>query len=195
MAAFGGHDYAGQSNPFSMPDPTNPMNASANRHGSAEQVGAAQTDSNDTYLGSMGGATPRASSPRSPRGVRPGRARARSEAHVREEDEDYQDRRAERQESRREPVGMGFRINACEQTLRTHHDELTAQRLAIQQITEALQQNMVDKGATGQRLDEVFSLADTRFAESQSAFNEIVNGTQQRYDTMINTINSMSHAV
>ena len=166
MAAFGAYDHAGQQNPFSMPVTPNPMNVPSDRHGSAEQVGAAQTDSNDTYLGSMGGATPRATSPRSPRGFRGSRARARSEAHVREEDEDYNDRRAERQESRREvPIGIGFRINACEQTLRTHQDELAAQRLAIQQITEALQQNTVDKGATGQRLDEVFNLVDTRFAE------------------------------
>ena len=85
----------------------------------AEQVGAVPTDSNPTYLDSMGGATPprtRASSPRSPRGFRGSRTRARSEAYVREEDEDYNDRRAERQESRREgeqePVGMGFRTNA-----------------------------------------------------------------------------------
>ena len=97
MATFGGYDYAGQQNPFAMPDPTNAKSASANRHGSAEQVGAAQPDSNDTYLGSIGEATPRATSPRSPRGVRGSRARARSEAHVREEDEDYYDRRAGRQ--------------------------------------------------------------------------------------------------
>ena len=99
MATFGGYNYTGQQNPFAMPDPTTTTNASANRHGSAEQVGAAQTDSNDndTYLGSMGGATPRASSPRSPRGARASRARARSEAYVREEDEDSHERRAERQ--------------------------------------------------------------------------------------------------
>ena len=99
---------------------------------------------------------------------------------MREEDGDYNDRRAERQESRQEgeqePVGMGFQINACEQPLRSHQDKLAAQRLAIQQITEALQKNNVDKGATGQRLDEVFSLVDTRFAESQSAIQDIING-------------------
>ena len=151
MANFGsndGHGTGGVHNPFSMP---NAMNASSDRHGSAEQDGA-----EPTYLDSMNGMTPPRtrvpSRTASPRGFR-ARTRARSANQAREEDDDYNDRRAERQESRREessPVGIGFRINSCEQSIRMHQDELVAQRLAIQQMTDAITKINADKEITGQ---------------------------------------------
>ena len=143
MANFGNsgdHGIGGVHNPFSMP---NTMNASSDRHGSAEQDGAEPMNSGATYLDSMNGMTPpRTRAPSrtsSPRGFR-ARTRARSATQAREEDEDYNDRRAERQESRREepsPVGIGFRLNSCEQSIRMHQDELAAQRLALQQVTDS----------------------------------------------------------
>ena len=52
---------------------------------------------------------------------------------------DRENRRSERREPRRrngsEPLGMAFRINSCERTLREHHNELGAQRIAITQLT------------------------------------------------------------
>ena len=46
----GGHGIGGMNNPFSMPNMPNTMNASSDRHGSAEQDGA-----EPTYLDSMNG--------------------------------------------------------------------------------------------------------------------------------------------
>ena len=174
---------ASTDNPFAMPTDTTGMNTA--RHGSAEQnTGTA----NGTYLDSMTGNTP-PSTPRvnptrtredTPRGTR--RTRARSETRAREEDADYQDRREERQERRegQEPVGLRFRLNAIEQTLRGYQDELVAQRVHLQQLNEAVVKLNTDKEQTGIRLDQVFSLVDQRFTEAQTGAQEIREATHQR---------------
>ena len=104
------------------------------RHGSAEQV------VRDSYMDMTPPVTTTRNTPRD--------SRTRSPRSTRNEES--------------QPVGSFFRMNACEQTLREHNAELATQRLLILQLRETIQQMLVDKETTGQRLDQVFSLVDQK---------------------------------
>ena len=156
---------AAQPNPFTIPTPVPPpndvppntMEDGDLRHGSAEQQGPRRRR---TYLDSMGGETP-GNTPRStsPRRTPPRSPRARSMGpHLGEGDDDedyYEARRDAHREALRDtgtPIGTPFRLNACEQSLRSHSDELAAQRLMLQQLADAVQRLNSDKEATDTRL-------------------------------------------
>ena len=109
------------------------------RHGSAEQV------VRDSYMDMTPPVTTTRNTPRD--------SRTRSPRSPRNEES--------------QPVGSFFRMNACEQTLREHNAELATQRLLISQLRETFQQMLVDKETKGQRLDQVFSLVDQKYQESQ----------------------------
>ena len=147
------------------------------QHGSAEQ------DTRGFNLNSM---TP----PRSPRDRSPAAG-----------DMDDETRRFERsRESRRrdntEPVGSNFRLSACERTLRDQTSELTAQRIAISQLTEVLQRVSTDKEAQDTRLDEVFQHVDAKFTEAMNRTQVLEESVQQmqvivssRIETLTQTAN------
>lgn len=200
---------AAQPNPFTIPTPVPPpndvnadsMNADGLRHGSAEQTGPSRR--RRTYLDSMGGETP-TQTPRStsPRRTPPRSPRARSMGpHVGEGDEEedyYEARRDAHREARRDtsiPVGTPFRLNACEQSLRSHSDELAAQRLMLQQLADAVQRLNADKEATDARLNQVFGLVDQRFAEAQANTMEVFNSAKSKFDTMAGTVSSIASEV
>ena len=172
----------------------NPQGSTGFRHGSAEQ------GTGPSYLDYMGGdtprGTPRSTSPRrSPRGPR-SRSMGAAQASRDQEEEDYEARREERRESRtQEPIGISFRLNACEQSLRSHTDELVAQRLAIQELTEGVRQLATDKQATEARLNQVFGLVDQRFAEAQAGAKEIFDGAQIRFQTMAESVTQIASDV
>ena len=153
-----------------------------------------------TYFDYLDGETP-GQTPRntSPRRTPPRSPRARSMGAQAEQEEEYEARRDERQESRRgaggDPIGVSFRLNACEQSLRSHSDEMAAQRLMLGQITDAIQQMTAEKEKTDSKLDSVFQLVDQRFSESQSGAQEIVNGAQARFDTMTATVQAVAAEV
>ena len=116
-----------------------------------------------------------------------------------EKDEEYEARREERRESRRgaggDPVGVTFRLNYCEQSLRNHNDELAAQRLMLQQLSEAVQKLATDKEQTGDRLNQVFGLVDQRFTEAQAGSQAIRELTHERFESMTATVTSVAHEV
>ena len=56
---------------------------------------------------------------------------------------------------------------------------LAAQRAALQQLNDAIVQNNEDKEVTGQRLDAVFDLVDTRMGE----YTETTRNIASRIDT------------
>ena len=146
------------------------------QHGSSEPVGQGRT-----YFNSMDGDTPRAS----PRGASTRRVRPRARSTGATAEQDYEDdaRREERQESRRgDPVGMNFRVNALEQSLRSHTNELLAQKLMVQQLAEAAQGLGVGKENTESRLNEVFGLVHQRFTEAQNGAQEIRDVANKRFD-------------
>ena len=78
-----------------------------------------------------------------------------------EDDERRNERRERERDRRRRPddsrpaVGEDFRLRACEQSLREHQTELASQRVATQQLNEAMVQNNQHKQMTGDRLDAV----------------------------------------
>ena len=158
------------------------------RHGSLEQSARGRMGSG--YLNEMGtGHTPRDRSPRLSRSPR-----ARSNRRT-DDDDDYEDRRAERQESRREggdPVGVNFRMTACEQSLRDHHTELAAQRLAISQLNDEMRKQMGDREVQNQRLDSVFSLVDQKFGESQRSLIDTQNVAHAKFESLTATMNNLS---
>ena len=119
------------------------MGGMDSQHGSAEQQAPGHQGTQGNYFDYMGGDTPR-TSPRSnsPRRI-PRSPRARSMGPSAEQEEEaYESRRDERRESRHgvggDPVGVTFRLNACEQSLRSHNDEMAAQRLMLQQLADAV---------------------------------------------------------
>ena len=126
---------------------TNPnaMNPLVNRHGSLEQSARANVGNMGDYLNSMShnGMTPTGTSPRA-RSARRTPPRARSPLAANDDDDDFEDRRNERRKRRRdresqdEPVGVGFRLNACETSLRDRTNELAAQRLMINYLSDEM---------------------------------------------------------
>ena len=145
---------AGPYDPGSAPTS---MDTNYVRYGSAEQTVGDQ-NSGGSFLNSMNatGTTPRPSPRQTPARTPPRSPRPRSPTE--EEDDAFNDRRRERRESRRneEPVGLGFRLSACETSLRDHQNEIAAQRLMIQQLSSEMQKQMAERELHGQRLDAVF---------------------------------------
>ena len=165
------------------------MDAGVNRYGSAEQ----NTRGRVNYLNSMRdkGNTPRATSPRTPRNPR-----ARSQPGY---DDDYEDRRRDRAERRDDqqqaPIGIGFRINSCETSLRDHHSEITAQRIMLDELTQEMQRQIADRDLHRQRLDTVFALVDQRFTEAQNSIEEIRAAAHSKFETLTTTINGVSQGL
>ena len=168
-------------NPFSMPTMNNPI-----RHGSSEQDARGE-QGYGSYLNSMGSRTPsRPTTPRSPRARSP------------DDEDDRRDDRSERREDRRRrrpvseaPIGMDFRMRACETSLRDHTNELTAQRLMLQQMTEAFHQYTKDKEDTGKKLDWVSNEFESKVTEQEAFRKEL----EERHKHMLSTINEMIQGI
>ena len=128
----------------------------------------------------------------------PATPRARSPA-TRGHDQDREDRRAERQESRRrnttEPVGIHSRITCCETTLKEHHDELSTQRLLIQQLTTEMERMIAGKTSTDSRLNYVFSPVDAKVTEAMGQIKEHADLTNARLDSLMSTLNQITSTV
>ena len=77
---------------------------------------------------------------------------------------------------------MGFRMTACEQSLRDHQNEIAAQRLMIEELTAEMKKQIDHRTTHGQRLDAVFALVDQRFTENQSAISELQSNAQREID-------------
>ena len=119
------------------------------------------------------------------------------------DNDDREHRRSERRESRRrtgsEPIGMAFKLNSCERSLRGHHNELGAQSIGITQLTEAVQRLTADKDAQDQRLNGVFQHIDVKFTEAMTHMNDSMTNVQkhhevtnQRMETLMTTLNSLT---
>ena len=145
------------------------MDDDLNRYGSVEPNTHGRNGTmDDGYLNSMSntGTTPRHPSPRTPRSPR-----ARSQPVP---DDDYEDRRRDRAERREEqPIGMGFQLNACEQSLRDHHSELAAQRLMLEQLTTEMSRQTSEREEHRQRLDQVFDIVEKRYTDLDKTQKEI----------------------
>ena len=168
------------------------MSDDSNRYGSAEQGYTRGRDgtNDDGYLNSMNntGTTPRPTSPRTPRSPR-----ARSQPMP---DDDYEDRRRERAERREEhPIGVGFRLNACEQSLRDHHSELAAQRLMIEQLTTEMNRQMSEREEHRKRLDEVFNVVDKRYSEMDKVVGDIQTSATTKFESLTSTINGVAQGL
>ena len=161
-----------------------PTDLGPNRHGSAEQNAR-------VYLNTMNdtGNTPVPSGRRTPQTPTRARSRRRYNEDDNDDDndnEDRRDRRRERQDRHQEdePVGVGFRLNACETSLRDHHSELTAQRKMVNQLTDEVKRLNAEREIHGQRLDAVFSLVDQRFSETQKAVHETQTVANDKITTL-----------
>ena len=133
-------------NPFAIPGSMNmmptPTLGTMRRHGSPEQV---NRDEGGTYLTAIN--TPRKTPRSTPRERSPVNL---MDADVEErnyndddgeEEEDYQARQSERKTPPRRrmptaPIGIPFRLNATEKSIRELTNEMAAQRIMISQITE-----------------------------------------------------------
>ena len=90
---------------------------------------------------------------------------------------------------------MKFRMNACETSLRSHNDELAAQRLMIQQLTEAVQRLNAEKETNIDKLNDLVTLVDHRFAESQAGIQEIREVTHKRFETLSGTMTNIANEI
>ena len=127
------------------------------RHGSAEPGGERDRFGRPIAWSSITPPRGGMASPASPR---------TSRSPVADDDDD--DRRADRAERRQnrqqeregrntEPVGLDFRLRVCEATLRDHTNELTAQKLMLQQLVEAVKSDNIEKKKMEERLDNAFA--------------------------------------
>ena len=133
--------------PSSLPRVPSSPGASSARHGSDERnrdVFGRPTDWSSITPPHPTG------SPRSPR-----TPRSEDEDGRRDERNERRERRNQEREGRdagpTEPVGLNFRLQACERTLRDHNNELAAQLLMMQQIVDAVKQDAIDKKKTEER--------------------------------------------
>ena len=185
-------------NPFAVPGvrslsqprlPT-PDLAMGFQHGSLEQTGARSFLG--TYLDSLDERqrTPTRSARTLPRSPSPRRGQRRNRSR---EDESRRSRERSRDGEDEHPVGMGFRLTACETSLKDHYGEISAHRITIQQLHEAVGQLTVDRDAMRQRLDDVFGHVDVKFTEAQTKIqnvtdvaNEIARGAFDRFQSLEN---------
>ena len=90
---------------------------------------------------------------------------------------------------------MSFRVSSCEQSLREHTNELTAQKLMISQLHDEIQKLMEERNVQGQRLDAVFNLVDNRFAESQASLVQTQSAASVKLENLTAMINSVSQGL
>ena len=182
-------------NPFSIPGasgmsqprlPT-PDTAMGFQHGSLEQTAA--RNYLGTYLYSLDERqrTPPRSTRTLPRSPSPGRAQRRARSP---EEESRRSRERNRDEDDH-PVGVGFRLTACETSLKEHHGEIGAHRTAIQQLHDVVNELTADRDAMRQRLDDVFAHVDVKLTEAQNktqhvadVANEIARGAYERFQQL-----------
>ena len=186
-------------NPFSMPIdptatglPTTTTGVPVIQHGSFERYGMDQNPLG-TYLDHAGNNwnTPRASPRHSP-----GHSPRNSDPHGRSRRDDHDSRDRSRDRERPgEPIGVGFRLNSCEQSLQAHHAELAAHKLELNQLKEAVTQLVADKATTGQRLDECFNQVDKVHTECQSQTRQAFDTVEARLKTSADTLNQFSQMV
>ena len=177
---------------------TSPLNMGPIRHGSAEQNARVGIHTMGGYLSTMNdtGGTPLPSGRRTPR--TPARARSQRNDFENDEFEDRRDRRREREDRRRdddEPLGSGFRRNACETSLRDHETELAAQRVMVSQLADEMKRLIGERELHGQRLDAVFALVDQRFSESQKAVHETQTMANDKLNVLKASIDSVSQGL
>ena len=192
MAAFNQSPFATGAftgdNPFSMPIdptatglPTTSTSVPVFQHGSFERYGMGQPPLG-TYLDHAGNNwnTPRHSPGHSPRNSDP-RGRSRREEY------DSRDRSRDRDRAG-EPVGVGFRLNSCEQSLQAHHAELAAHKLELKQLKEAVSKIVDDQATIGQRIGECFTQVDKVHTECQAQ-------TRQAFDTVETSLKTNADAM
>ena len=163
------------------------------RHGSAEQDNRGE---GGTYLTSIN--TPRKTPRSTPRMGSPARLMDNDDNDV-EEEEEYQARDSERKQSRRRmptpSVGIPFRIRATEQSIKEITNEVAAQRIMIQQLTEELQRQAVGKEAQDRRLNEVFAHVDNQFTEATNITQQIYDTAFQKLRVVTSTISSVAEGL
>ena len=216
MATYDGtqHDGAVGAATSSQSSMLNPdLGMSIHRYGSLEQSNKrGRVENIGDYLNSMNntGHTPRPSPPPR-RGTRSPRPRTRS----RDDEDRRRDRRDDREEHRRdrddrdEPVGIGFRLTACETSLKEHHAEIAAHRVTLHQLGEEMKRQIADTENHRQRLDAVFALVDQRFKEGQQytqeaqqkseislqAIHETQVAAQDSFNTLHTKVNNISQGL
>lgn len=162
------------------------------RHGSAEQDNRPE---GGTYLTSIN--TPRKTPRSTPRNRSPDRLMDNDDDNDIEEEE-HQARESARKQSRRMPtptVGIPFRIRATEQSIKEITNEVAAQRIMIQQLTEELQRQAVGKEAQDRRLNEVFAHVDNKFTEANKITQQIYDTAFQKCQVVTSTINSVAEGL
>ena len=121
---------------------------------------------------------------------------------VADDDDDRRADRAERRQNRQqeregrntgptEPVGLDFRLRACETTLRDHTNELAAQKLMLQQLVEAVKSDNQEKKKMEERLDNAFAQVHQKVADVEKP-QEL---TKQRVDMVMQTVNSLASTI
>ena len=168
--------------------PSSPGGTSA-RHGSAEQA----TDVFGRPADWMGPTPPMHSANGSPS---PSQSRSGNEDDSRREDrEERRARQAEDRERRNadpsEPIGMGFRLNAVETSIRDHTNELAAQKILLQQIVEAVKDDAGEKKKLQERLDMSFTQSNEKHAQHEKEL-ELV---KQRSDLVTSTVNASAGTI
>ena len=79
--------------------------------------------------------------------------------------------------------------------MRSHNDELAAQRIMIQQLTEAVQRLNAEKETNIDKLNDLVTLVDRRFAESQSGLQEIRDTSHKRHGTITETMTNFANEI
>ena len=102
-----------------------------------------------------------AASPRSPGTPRSGEEDDSRRPERAERRERQQEHREGRRANPTEPVGLNFRLQACETTLRDHTNELAAQKIMMQQLVEAVKSDGINKTKLEERLNVSFTQSNT----------------------------------
>ena len=97
-----------------------------------------------------------------------------------------------------EPVGLDFRLRACETTLRDHTNELAAQKILLQQLVEAVKEDAASRPKLEERLNVSFTESNKRHDEHSKngdRNNQRLEVTTQRIEMVTHTVNALTAAV
>ena len=132
-----------------------------------------------------------------------GSPRSPSPRNQEEDDDDpRRSERAERREQRSsnrdgraagptEPVGLNFRLQAVETTLRDHTNELAAQKLMMNQLVEVVKQDALDNKEMKNRLEVSFTQSNQKHADQDKETDLL----KQRVEFIMSTVNAMTATV
>ena len=90
------------------------------------------------------------------------------------------------------PVGIGFRMQVVETSIRDHYNELAAQRMRINQLKELVTTLMDDKETNAAKLDACFGHVDVKLTEANVNIDPFYESAKLKFNSLTEIMDSLA---